>query len=101
MDMSLVPEIKLRNWKMVGNQVVVEGFRSNLLMNETMALVWKNINSINSIQKIIDLIDAEYGEENQRVYIEEIVNEAIDILINEDMIVVREDDGLGGWFINE
>lgn len=96
MDKNLVPEVKTINWKGEGDYAVVNNNFEKLLLNKSVKLVLELINGINTIDDINNILIKEYKDTNEPHYIEEIVEESIQLLIHNNIINMKEDE-IDGW----
>ena len=96
MDKNLVPEVKTINWKGEGDYAVVNNNFEKLLLNKSVKLVLELINGINTIDDINNILINEYKDTDEPHYIEEIVEESIQLLIENNIINMKEDE-IDGW----
>ncbi|QUH30859.1 PqqD family peptide modification chaperone [Vallitalea guaymasensis] len=96
MDKNLVPEVKTINWKGEGDYAVVNNNFEKLLLNKSVKLVLELINGINTIDDINNILINEYKDTDEPHYIEEIVEESIQLLIDNNIINMKEDE-IDGW----
>lgn len=96
MDKNLVPEVKTINWKGEGDYAVVNNNFEKLLLNKSVKLVLELINGINTINDINNILINEYKDTDEPHYIEEIVEESIQLLIDNNIINMKEDE-IDGW----
>ncbi|GMQ61059.1 hypothetical protein [Vallitalea maricola] len=96
MNKNLVPEVKTINWKGEGDYAVVNNNFEKLLLNKSVKLVLELINGINTIDDINNILINEYKDTDEPHYIEEIVEESIQLLIDNNIINMKEDE-IDGW----
>ncbi|MCL6590259.1 MAG: PqqD family protein [Firmicutes bacterium] len=97
MDKTAVPECKTINWKLEGDNVVVNlDGRQQFLLNKSAKLVWEQINGVNTIQDIINELFKKYGDQNSVEYITEIVESSINLFLENGVVLLRTDD-FDGW----
>ncbi|GMQ57402.1 hypothetical protein AN1V17_17970 [Vallitalea sediminicola] len=96
MDKNLVPEVKTINWKGEGDYAVVNNNFEKLLLNKSVKLVLELINGINTIDDINKILINEYKDTDEPRYIEEIVGKSIQLLIDNNIINMKEDE-IDGW----
>lgn len=96
MDKNMVPEVKTINWKGEGDYAVVNNNFEKLLLNKSVKLVFELINGINTIDDINNILINEYKDTDEPHYIEEIVEESIQLLIDNNIINMKEDE-IDGW----
>ncbi|WP_273319907.1 PqqD family peptide modification chaperone [Vallitalea guaymasensis] len=96
MDKNMVPEVKTINWKGEGDYAVVNNNFEKLLLNKSVKLVLELINGINTIDDINNILINEYKDTDEPHYIEEIVEESIQLLIDNNIINMKEDE-IDGW----
>ncbi|MCT4687259.1 PqqD family peptide modification chaperone [Vallitalea sp.] len=96
MDKNLVPEVKTINWKGEGDYAVVNNNFEKLLLNKSVKLVLELINGINTIDDINNILINEYKDTDEPHCIEEIVEESIQLLIDNNIINMKEDE-IDGW----
>lgn len=97
MVLTKIPESKTLNWKVSDNYVQIDSHKNKLLLNETSSLIWKMIDGYLSINEIIEKLYEEHKENNSSEYIAEIVVEAIQDFLNNDLLILKDQDDLNGW----
>lgn len=101
MDFQKIPESKTLNWKVSDKYVQIDVVQSKLLLNETSSIIWKKIDGHTSVGEIIEKLYEEYKENNPKSHIEEIVQEALQEFLNNDLIILKDKDDLNGWLLYE
>ena len=97
MEKTLIPEMKTINWRVDGDNAVIDIVNDKLLLNKTSKIVLETINGINSIQEIIDELFKKYGEENSIEYISQLVESTLDLFAKYDLIALRSTNEFDGW----
>jgi hypothetical protein len=88
-------------WESYENSMVVDSNDGKLLLNETTMKVFDCINGIRTIQGVIELMIAKYGNENDYEYITEIVHESLSLLMNYNIVVEKQVDEFEEWIVYE
>ena len=72
-----------------------------MILNDSIVKVLECIDGARSVKEIIDKMVFVYGKDNEKNHIEEITIEAISLLIEYDIVEIKQSDEFDGWVIYE
>lgn len=97
MEAANVYERKALVWKIVNDAIYVDVEGGKLLLNETVKIIWELIDGIRALEDIVDELMKIYGKEMRKNEIEEIVSETMTLMIDNNLIQLKENDDFYGW----
>ena len=97
MEAANVYERKALVWKIVNDAIYVDVEGGKLLLNETVKIIWELIDGIRALEDIVDELMKIYGKEMRKNEIEEIVSETMTLMIDNNVIQLKENDDFYGW----
>lgn len=96
-DKKMIPEPKLITWKPEGDNAVIRHADKMFLLNASMRIVWEKINGINTVEDITNQILKEFSDDNDDEHIWDVIETALDSLLKNDLITLKEDYESDGW----
>ena len=75
-------------WKEDNDCILVNRGGDSILLNITLSIVWKLIDGKETTKSILDQLIVYYGENNDEIYLEQLLFEAINIL--SEMNIIKE-----------
>ena len=99
MEAANVYERKALVWKIVNDAIYVDVEGGKLLLNETVKIIWELIDGIRALEDIVDELMKIYGKEMRKNEIEEIVSETMTLMIDNNLIQLKENPNKNTLFI--
>lgn len=101
MENTTVLERKTLVWKIVKDAIFVSSEKGELLLNETVKAVWELVDGTRTIEEIVNELVKIHGGEMSVKEIADVVNETITMMMEYEIVKVRQADEFDGWICYE
>lgn len=88
-------------WSLEDNLVVVKNNGEKYIFNNTMSVVWMEINNILTIEQIINKLYDLYKDQNTMEHMEQVVEDSITQMVEIGIVYLEEKNLFAGWCNDE